>query len=151
MQVLERQYHVHVPGGRYWYDRVSGAWGLEGGPTRGFTLPNLTLGGPLRADASHGDTRIFINGRELRRRDLTGLQQIVPWRILPGRYWVDAWGNAGRQGEPAVCNLIQLSRASRRRSGGVWSVHTRTTDAHVGGDGKGFLFYIDHDSSWSAQ
>src|SRR3989442_3094902 len=65
LYAIERQYQTHIPNGRYWYDRVCGAWGLEGGPTRGFGLPGLAVGGPLRADASRGRTGVFINGREL--------------------------------------------------------------------------------------
>src|SRR5262245_1813054 len=30
---LEREYRVRIPDGSYWYDRMSGAWGVEGGPT----------------------------------------------------------------------------------------------------------------------
>lgn len=147
---LEQRNQIRIPNGRYWYDQVSGAWGLQGGPTRGFTLSGLSLGAPLPADASHGNTSIFINGRELPWPDLAALQQIVPWTILRGRYWVDARGNAGRLGEHALCNLLSLARAAGRGRGGPWSVHTRTTDAHVGGDGRGFLFYIDRDTSWNS-
>jgi hypothetical protein len=149
VRALERQYRVRIPDGRYWYDRRCGAWGRDGGPTQGFTLTGLALGGPLRADASRGRTQVFINGRELPSRDLAALQQIVPQRIAPGRYWVDASGNSGCEGGPRLCNLVELARRAGRARGGAWNVHTRTTDAHVGGDGGRFLFYIDRDTGWT--
>jgi hypothetical protein len=48
---LEQRYRVPIRDGNYWYDRKSGAWGVSGGPTVGFIIPNLDIGGPLRADA----------------------------------------------------------------------------------------------------
>src|SRR2546421_5312699 len=65
LRALEAQYHYRLPDGRYWYDKISGAWGMEGGQTLGFTIPGLDLGGPLRADASNGQTHVFINCRQL--------------------------------------------------------------------------------------
>src|SRR5215510_996718 len=75
---LERAYRTHVQNGAYWYDRMTGAWGGMGGPTLGFIHPGLALGGTLRADASHGDTGVFINGRQLHRLDVLGLQKLGP-------------------------------------------------------------------------
>src|SRR6185503_7048646 len=78
---LERLYRVPVPNGRYWYDPLSGAWGLEGGPAQGQMHPGLALGGPLRPDASRGTTRVFVNGRELHALDVRALQRctaVVP-------------------------------------------------------------------------
>src|SRR5580765_2111402 len=65
VRTLEQAYRVPIAPGRYWYDAVSGAWGLEGGPIAGQMMPGLRLGGPLAADASRGNSRVFINGREL--------------------------------------------------------------------------------------
>src|SRR5689334_19095656 len=64
---LEALWGVPVPSGAYWYDGVSGAAGIQGGPTRGFLVPGLPLGGgKAPANASGGGagttTGVFING-----------------------------------------------------------------------------------------
>ena len=118
LRLLEQQFQTVIPAGRYWYDRQSGAWGLEGGPTRGFTLPQLPLGGPLPADISGGGTGIFINGRELHPVDVAGLTQLVG-QVMPGRYWLDAQGYAGLEGQPAITNLFQVAQQLYRQNGGV--------------------------------
>ena len=128
LRALEQMSYSQVPDGSYWYDRVSGAWGLQGGPAAGLTLAGLDLGGPLRPDASDGNTGVFINGRELHYMDLLGLQQLVPY-VTPGRYWVDAQGNAGVEGGPALANLRVLAQAAAaNQGGGVWRIY---------GDGSG--------------
>ncbi len=42
---LDRQYGIGILGGAYGYDAARGATGLVGGPTLGFVLPGLALGG----------------------------------------------------------------------------------------------------------
>lgn len=115
---LEAAGAPRVPDGRYWYDPVSGAWGLEGGFARGLVAAGIQLGGPLPADISGGGTGIFINGRELHPVDLAGLQQLTG-PVAPGRYWVDAQGYAGLEGGPAVANLRALAAQLYRQNGGV--------------------------------
>ncbi len=107
-----------IPDGRYWYDALSGAWGLEGGFTRGFVPAGLRLGGPLPADISGGGTGVFINGRELPPTDLAALQQLTG-PVAPGRYWLDAEGNAGPEGGPALVNLRLLASRLYQQNGGV--------------------------------
>jgi hypothetical protein len=143
LRALEAQYHYRLPDGRYWYDKVSGAWGMEGGPTVGFTLPGLDLGGPLRADASNGNTRVFINGRELHYLDVLGLQQIVG-QVYPGRYWVDAHGYCGLEGGPPLCNLRQLAQAANQHRGGR-GITSGMYDSGIGSVGGGG--YISGSSS----
>lgn len=114
---LERGYGVRIPPARYWYDRVSGAWGLEGGPTQGQVQPGLQLGGPLRADASKGSSGVFVNGRQLHALDVAALRRCTP--VIPGRYWVLANGVGGYEGLPPTFNLTVLcGNAGGGRSGG---------------------------------
>lgn len=146
---LESTYRTRLQDGRYWYDSRSGAWGVEGGPALGIVVAGLNVGGPLRADASNGNTGVFINGRELHQLDVMVLRQLGP--VLPGRYWVDAFGNCGFEGGPAFVNLIQLAQS---RGGRAWTHYSSSGDAAVGGDGNGFLFFQGKDSagnitSWS--
>jgi serine/threonine-protein kinase len=42
----ERRVRHHVPEGRYWYEPLTGAWGREGAPAAGVTVPGLPLGRP---------------------------------------------------------------------------------------------------------
>ena len=146
VNALEQKFRVRIPDGDYWYDRVSGAWGVEGGPTAGFILPGLNLGGPLRADASKGRTGVFVNGRELHTFDVQALQRITP--VYRGRFWVDAQGNGGYEGGKAFFNLIQLARnAGLLRGGARRSILSGMYDSGIGrvlGNGD---FYISGDSS----
>lgn len=118
LQMLEALFQVRVPDGRYWYDAMSGGWGQEGGPTIGFTVAGLPIGGALPANISGGKTGVFVNGRELPAQDLAGLQQLVG-PIAPGHYWLDGEGYAGSEGGPPVANLRALASQLSRMGSGV--------------------------------
>jgi hypothetical protein len=135
VRAFERTYGMHLPRGDYWYDRVSGAWGADGGPTAGFTSPGMNLGGELPADASRGNTGVFINGRELPLQDVVGLMQMnVP--VRQGRWWVDNSGNFGVEGAPfPLGNLFQYSRGR----GGAYQ--RATAGGYIGGDGNTSYFF----------
>lgn len=149
LQALEQAFHVRIPDGVYWYDRVSGAWGFSGGPTAGFTLAGLRVGGALRVDASRGTTAVFINGRQLPVQDVLALQALLG-AVYPGRYWVDAQGNAGLEGGPPLINLVAVARArsAQGSGGGAYSVYNRV-GGMFGSDGNGCFVYADHDVSYS--
>ncbi|MFY9571099.1 MAG: hypothetical protein WAV20_06870 [Blastocatellia bacterium] len=138
VQALEQLFQGRVPDGDYWYDKVSGAWGMESGPTKGFIHPRLKIGGPLRADASKGRTGVFVNGRELHRLDVLALQTFL--QVIPGRYWVNSDGDGGYEGGPRFFNLIQLARsAGVLRSGSGRSAISGMYDSGIGrvlGDGS---------------
>lgn len=144
---LEQMFRMPIQNGMYWYDSFSGAWGVQGGPVTGFIQSGLKLGGPLRADASNGNTGVFINGRHLHMMDVVGLQQITP--VYPGRYWVDAMGNFGIEGGPMFGNLWAISKnTSSGNGGGAWTA--KSSSGTVGGDGQGYVFFDGKDgTSWS--
>ena len=106
---LEQKYRTQIPDGSYWYDKMCGAWGMQGGPVLCTIDPNLRLGGPLRPDASNGNTGVFVNGRELHYLDIALVQRVVPM-IIPGRWWLDVYGNFGSEGGPMLGNLWEYAK-----------------------------------------
>jgi hypothetical protein len=124
VQALQRIYPVPIQPGRYWYDAVSGAYGLEGGPIAGQMLPGLRLGGPLRADASRGTSGVFINGRQLTLGEKSYLEQTCRTPVVAGRYWVTAQGLGGYEGRPASFNLAQCGGSSGQSGGRGSSTRT---------------------------
>ena len=118
LTALQRLYPVPIAAGRYWYDPLSGAYGVETGPVAGQMLPGLKLGGPLRADASRGTSSVFINGRELQGGEKAYIEQACQTPVIPGRYWVNALGLGGFEGRPVSFNLALCSPPAGQRSGG---------------------------------
>jgi hypothetical protein len=137
ISALERQYGLRVQDGDYWYDRVTGAFGLRGGPTLGFVVPGLDVGGPLRPDASGGTTGVFVNGRELPTQDVQALQQIAGTAPARGRYWLDARGFFGYEGGPALGNLILIAQARSASSGYIRQSYA----GYIGSDGQTSYFF----------
>ncbi|MEZ4339813.1 MAG: hypothetical protein R3B82_24595 [Sandaracinaceae bacterium] len=132
---FEASWGVTVPSGDYWYDDVSGAGGLWGGPTRGFLGPGLGLGGGrVPANASGGGsgrlTGIFVNGRELHPLDVRGLTQLFGQAPWPGRWWVDGRGDFGPEGGGRYGNLVALVQ-SRQRSRGSYYRSDRASHSSV--------------------
>lgn len=103
--------------GNYWYDAKTGGWGYQCGPGVGIGIAGLKLGGKLKANASCGNTSVFVNGRELPMQDLMLLQSLSG-PIQPGRYWMDAQFNAGREGGPALVNYKVLAAQRNRGNAG---------------------------------
>jgi len=144
LRAFEQRWNTRIQNGNYWYDRFSGAWGLEGGPTAGWISPGLNLGGALRADASGGNTGVFINGRELHQLDVQALMQIV--QVQRGRWWVDGQGNFGPEGGPVWGNLVVL--AQQRGGGRSWSAYSSDGHSFIGGDGH-CTYFNSHDAGTS--
>ena len=115
---LEQTYGTPVKPGRYWYDPMSGLWGLESGPATGQIQPGMKLGGPLKSDASGGGTNVFFNGRELHPQDVALLYQITGV-VIPGRYWINAMGVGGMEGGPPIFELRALAAQRGGKAGAI--------------------------------
>jgi hypothetical protein len=150
LDAYRRQFGYVPSPGRYWYDAATGAWGYEGQGTAGFIPAGLPIGGPLASDASNGRTGVWINGRQLADSDVRAFAAIGIV-AQPGRWWVDAHGNAGPEGGPAWFNIHAYARQAsgdslyRRSSDGssLWlgsdgslsyhgKVGDRSFDYHIG-------------------
>lgn len=136
VMALEQMYGP-VPAGDYWYDAVSGLYGVRGGPALGQIAPDLLLGGVLQADASSGDTGIFINGREIHMVERAYLEQMFG-PVPEGRYWLNSLGIGGHEGGPAQFSL-NLSASSGATEAGY---NLRTAGGNIGSDGN--CFYYNH-------
>lgn len=107
LPVVDHIFRRRVADGHYWYDYVSGEWGVEGRGRSGKIRHGLELGGPLAPDASKGKTGVFVNGREI-----TSWESILlRWatHMGSGRYWVDHNGNFGPENGSAMGNVRRLA------------------------------------------
>lgn len=144
---LQRAAGGAIQPGRYWYDPLSGLWGVEGEPISGQIASHLDLGGPLKPDASQGRTGVFINGRELPTQEVVVLQHLG--EVLPGRYWMNAEGIGGFENGPAAFNIrAGIEARLKQRSGGSRGWNRTTPDGHLGGDDN-CSYYLDPKSGSS--
>eukprot|EP00475_Leptophrys_vorax_P019361 TRINITY_DN26437_c0_g1_i1.p2 TRINITY_DN26437_c0_g1~~TRINITY_DN26437_c0_g1_i1.p2 ORF type:complete len:139 (+),score=0.68 TRINITY_DN26437_c0_g1_i1:2-418(+) len=61
--------------GNYWYDDVAGFWGEYGGPCLGIIPPGIDFGVAMSQKCAGGTTGVYVNGRELHRKDLDRLMK----------------------------------------------------------------------------
>jgi hypothetical protein len=115
---LQRLYPVPIQPGRYWYDEVSGVYGIEGQPVAGQMSPGLRLGGRLRADASRGTSGVFVNGRQLTNGEKVYIERACRTPVAAGRYFVNALGVGGIEGGPASFNLALCGPPPGQARGG---------------------------------
>lgn len=139
---LEQMLQIRIPDGSYWYDKISGAWGMEGDSTNGIISPGLNIGGPLNENASNGNTGIFVNGRHLDMNDAKNIQKLI--QITPGHFWLDRQGNFGHEGETTMANLWALAK-STANSNRSFSVNS--SFGTVAGDEEGNVYYQGYDGT----
>jgi hypothetical protein len=133
LQALQSQVGA-IPPGHYWYDALTGAAGLMGGPTAGFLPAGLMLGGSLDARASGGGdgrlTGVFINGRELHPYDVQQLSTLGP--VIPGRYRWDSAGNVSTEAGMFLFNFYALIQSRGKHAFGRDSNPYYRSDASRG-------------------
>jgi hypothetical protein len=110
VQEIVARYGIEPKPGNYWYDPVSGLYGVCGYPSFGFMYPGHNFG-PLKRDASSGNTGVLVNGRELPQLEWAIWSYILGNYIQQGSYWLDASGNVGYEGSNIpVVNLFAAAR-----------------------------------------
>ncbi len=70
----------------------------------------------MPVNISGGGTGIYINGREIHPLDQQALMQLFGVTYL-GDFWMDAAGNLGYVGGPAIANILQASQQAARGGG----------------------------------
>ncbi len=134
--------------GAYWYDKVSGLWGRQGGRPQGRLQPGLELGGPLRQDASGGGTSVFINGRCLGWWELLRIRGFTTFPA--GRYWLDASDNFGMEGQPTPMGNLRVLAAQANRAV-MYSIAASAIANMASGAGQGGRSAFGHGKNFTTR
>jgi len=142
-----------VIAGRFWYDPVSGLWGAEGRELSGYLQPGLPLG-TLSPRASNGNTRIFLNGREVNLAEALFYKWIFG-AAMPGRYWLDGrTGNIGVEGSPIPLGNLVVAIRSRQPGGqqgpGFWSGGVNGPGGMIGATDGNCSMVSTSEGTWSS-
>ena len=114
---LKRTYGAAPPPGRYWYDSRSGLYGNWGHEAAGYIRPGHDFG-PVPADASAGNTGVFINGRQINLVEAQFIQRLFG-AVYQGKWWLDGQnGNLGMEGNPTPIANVVVAMQNAQRSGG---------------------------------
>jgi hypothetical protein len=142
IEQLRQTYGAVAPKGRYWYDAKSGLFGYWGFEAAGYLRPGHDFG-PLAANASRGNTGVFLNGREINLAEAAYFQRIFGV-VYRGRYWLDGeTGNLGVEGNPTpIVNLVAAVRQAQAAAGGRGEYHWR--------DGKGAVVSSEGNCTFAA-
>jgi hypothetical protein len=115
VQSLKNIYGSVTPGD-YWYDRMTGLYGVMGHGPLGIIATGYNFG-PMPRNASNGNTNVIINGREITYGEVALLTRYVG-QVIPGSYWLDSSGNFGLAGSNVALGNLYASGSS---SGGATS------------------------------
>lgn len=105
---LESIYGFKPLPGNYWYDSISGLYGVIGFGAYGFMFAGHNFG-DLDPNASNGNSNVFVNRRHLPQMEWIVWSQLLGYMIEPGRYWLDANGNAGYEGNLTPMENLYLA------------------------------------------
>lgn len=117
LEDLQLIYGIEPQTGAYWYDQVSGMYGLIGEGISGFMYSEHQFG-EMYANCSDGNTGVFLNGRELPHEEWLVWSQVLGAYIQPGAYWFDRFGNIGLEGDAhPVANLYLTAKQQTMAAG----------------------------------
>ena len=135
VSLLTHTYGAAPPPGNYWYDPRSGLYGYWGREAAGYIKPGHDFG-DVPAQASGGNTGVFINGREINLTEAQFFQRLFGV-VYQGHFWLDgATGNLGVEGNPTpLANLVVAMQ--RAQGSGSSEYHWRDgSGAVIGGEGN---------------
>lgn len=110
LEDFNKRYHRYPRPGNYWYDPMSGLYGVVGFDAFGYMYPGHSFG-PLPEHVSRGNSGFYVNGRCLSKKEVKIWNRLMGKTLKPGRYWFDDSGNFGREGKrDYMYNLYTLGK-----------------------------------------
>ncbi|KAK9716657.1 hypothetical protein RND81_06G248300 [Saponaria officinalis] len=106
--------------GEYWYDPKAGFWGVMGHQCLGIIPPSIKeFSAPMPENCSKGDSAVYVNGRELNKRDMGLLARRGLPTTKDRRYVVDISGRVlDEDTRDFIVNLGRLAPSVERKKCG---------------------------------